>query len=114
MNRWPFGLIAPMVPAWLSAAAKQFDAWYITVKLLKTIASLGRLLAVLPEWAINHLLDVLHPALKTISLSGDQQVFGIGSGIVSSVHAGLLVQQVKEVVEVLHATSLKRFVDMPF
>lgn len=112
MNGWPLSLISPMVPAWCTATAEKFDARYVTVKLLQAETGLCWFLAVLTEWAIDNLLDAGALTFQSIPSGGDQHVFCIGSGVVSAVHAGLLVKQVKEVVKVLYSTSLKSFVDV--
>ena len=68
----------------------------------------------LTERAVDNLLNAGAHAFEPLPSCGNQHVFGIGAGVVAAVHAGLRVQQVEEVVEVLYATSLQSFVDVLF
>jgi hypothetical protein len=56
------------------------------------------------ERAIDHLLNPCVLSLQP-GAGGNQQVFGIGPGVIAAVHARLGVKQIEEVVKVGDFTS---------
>lgn len=73
-----------------------------------------RLFAVRTERAIYHLLNPGVLSFQPGAAGGNQQVFGICTGVVATVHARLGVKQIKEVVKVGDFTLGQRLVDAQF